>query len=304
MNNLTKTAALGLFVIVGAILFLGGALWLRGKSLGADDVHILYADIGNLKEGAPVRISGAPVGRVTDIVYQDQGRVAVGVKFSEKITVRQGATAEITSVGMLGDEVIMLDPGKGAPLALGDTITGSIAAGVFDKAAVIADQAAQTLTKVNAMLDPKLVADLRNTLNSTQQFMAFLADQKNGPTSQVNATMAAAQKRGWPARFNAGPVRHHHGTDQREGVAGAAGHHDEGRNVGHEPPDRRDGSCRFADGADPARRRCHEQAAQRSRSLCRSAEDDAGDDRPAQRDRQEPRQDRCHGADPVTRSTT
>jgi phospholipid/cholesterol/gamma-HCH transport system substrate-binding protein len=194
MNNLTKTAALGLFVIVGAILFVGGALWLRGKSLGADDVHILYADIGNLKEGAPVRISGAPVGRVTDIVYQGQGKVAVGVKFSEKITVRQGATAPITSVGMLGDEVIMLDPGKGAPLALGDTITGSIAAGVFDKAAVIADQAAQTLTKVNAMLDPKLVADLRNTLNSTQQFMAFLADQKNGPTSQVNATMTAAQK--------------------------------------------------------------------------------------------------------------
>ncbi len=194
MNNLTKTAALGLFVIVGAILFLGGALWLRGKSLGADDVHILYADIGNLKEGAPVRISGAPVGRVTDIVYQGQGKVTVGVKFSEKIVVRQGATAEITSVGMLGDEVIMLDPGKGAPLALGDTIKGTIAAGVFDKAAVIADQAAQTLTKVNAMLDPKLVADLRNTLNSTQRFMAFLADQKKGPTSQVNATMTAAQQ--------------------------------------------------------------------------------------------------------------
>jgi phospholipid/cholesterol/gamma-HCH transport system substrate-binding protein len=194
MNNLTKTAALGLFVIVGAILFLGGALWLRGKSLGADDVHILYADIGNLKEGAPVRISGAPVGRVTDIVYQGQGKVTVGVKFSEKITVRQGATAAITSVGMLGDEVIMLEPGKGEALAIGDTIQGSIAAGVFDKAAVIADQAAQTLTKVNAMLDPKLVADLRNTLNSTQQFMAFLADQKNGPTSQVNATMVAAQR--------------------------------------------------------------------------------------------------------------
>jgi uncharacterized protein YciW len=69
-----------------------------------------------------------------------------------------------------------------------------MAAGVFDKAAVIADQAAQTLTKVNAMLDPKLVADLRNTLNSTQRFMAFLADEKNGPTSQVNATMMAAQK--------------------------------------------------------------------------------------------------------------
>lgn len=193
MNSLQKTAAVGLFVIIGAILFVAGALWLRGKSVGSPDVNIVYADIGNLKEGAPVRISGAPVGRVTEIVYQGQGKVSVGVKFSEKIVVRQGASAAITAVGMLGDEVIMLDPGAGAALAPGDTIKGSIAPGVFDKAAIIADQAAQTLTKVNAMLDPKLIADLRNTLNSTQAFMAFLADQKNGPTSQVGPTMTALQ---------------------------------------------------------------------------------------------------------------
>jgi phospholipid/cholesterol/gamma-HCH transport system substrate-binding protein len=182
-------------VIIGLVLFVGGALWLRGKSISAADINVLYADIGNLKEGAPVRISGAPVGRVTDIVFQSEGRVAVGIKFSKKmIVVTDSASAPITAVGMLGDEVIMLDPGKGKPLAPGDTIKGSIAPGVFDKAAIIADQAAQTLTKVNAMLDPKLVADLRNTLASTQRFMAFLADQEKGPASQVNPTMLALQR--------------------------------------------------------------------------------------------------------------
>jgi phospholipid/cholesterol/gamma-HCH transport system substrate-binding protein len=194
MNSYQKTAAVGLLVIIGAVLFVGGALWLRGKSLSAADVNVLYTDIGNLKEGAPVRISGAPVGRVTDIVYQAQGRVSVGVKFSQPIVVTSTAAAPITSVGMLGDAVIMLDPGKGTPLALGDTIKGSVAVGVFDKAAVIADQAAQTLTKVNAMLDPKLIADLRNTLTSSQKFMAFLADEQNGPTSQLKPTMIALQR--------------------------------------------------------------------------------------------------------------
>ena len=194
MNSYQKTAAVGLFVILGATLFLGGVLWLRGKSVGKAELNVLYTDIGNLKEGAPVRISGAPVGRVTEIVYQDQGRVAVGIKFAEKIVVTATATAPITAVGMLGDEVIMLDPGKGTPLAPGDTIKGSIAPGVFDKAAIIADQAAQTLTKVNAMLDPKLIADLRNTLTSTQKFMAFLADQQNGPTSQVKPTLLVLQR--------------------------------------------------------------------------------------------------------------
>jgi phospholipid/cholesterol/gamma-HCH transport system substrate-binding protein len=194
MNSYQKTAAVGLLVIIGAVLFVGGALWLRGKSLSAADINVVYTDIGNLKEGAPVRISGAPVGRVTDIVYQDQGRVSVGIKFSQPIIVTSTATAPITSVGMLGDAVIMLDPGKGTPLALGDTIKGTIAPGVFDKAAIIADQAAQTLTKVNAMLDPKLIADLRNTLTSSQKFMTFLADKENGPTSQVKPTLIALQR--------------------------------------------------------------------------------------------------------------
>lgn len=193
MNSYQKTAAVGLFVIIGAVLFVAGALWLRGKSIGAADLNIIYADIGNLKEGAPVRISGAPVGRVTDILFQGEGRVVVGVKFSKRITVTDSGSAPITAVGMLGDEVIMLNTGHGRPLAPGDTIRGSIAPGVFDKAAIIADQAAQTLTKVNAMLDPKLIADLRNTLTSTQKFMAFLADQKNGPTSQVNPTLVSLQ---------------------------------------------------------------------------------------------------------------
>lgn len=193
MNSYQKTAAVGLFVIVGAILFVGGALWLRGKSLGSADLNIIYSDIGNLKEGAPVRISGAPVGRVTEILFEQEGRVVVGLKFAKPMTITDSATAPITAVGMLGDEVIMLNPGKGRPLAPGDTIKGTIAPGVFDKAAIIADQAAQTLTKVNAMLDPKLVADLRNTLASSQKFMAFLADQKNGPTSQVAPTLIAVQ---------------------------------------------------------------------------------------------------------------
>ena len=66
MNSYQRNVAVGALVIVGAVGFVGGTLWLRGKSIGSADVAIIFADIGNLKEGAPVRISGAPVGRVVD----------------------------------------------------------------------------------------------------------------------------------------------------------------------------------------------------------------------------------------------
>jgi len=180
-------------VIVTAFAVVGGMLWLRGKSIGKSDVAIIYSDIGNLKEGAPVRISGAPVGRVVDIVYQGVGKVAIGLKLSEPITITSNATASITGVGMLGDMVITLDPGNGTPRARTDTIHGTMASGVFDKAAGLADSAAITLSKLNAMLDKEIVVDLRKTLASSQRLMAQLADTKNGPMSQVSPTMLGLQ---------------------------------------------------------------------------------------------------------------
>lgn len=194
MNSYQRNVVVGLLMIIGVVGFVGGTLWLRGKSIGGADAAIIYADIGNLKEGAPVRISGAPVGRVVDIVYQGLGKVAVGIKFDQPIVVGKTATASIAGVGMLGDMVIMLDPGTGPARARTDTIRGAMATGVFEKAAGLADSAAITLNKLNAMLDAQLIVDLRKTLASSQKLMAQLADQKDGPMSQVNPTMLALQK--------------------------------------------------------------------------------------------------------------
>src|SRR5438128_2321317 len=134
MNSYQRNVVVGVVVILSALLFVGGTLWLRGKSLGKSDAAIIYSDIGNLKEGAPVRISGAPVGRVVEIVYQGVGKVAVGVKLDSPIPIGRDATASITGVGMLGDMVITLNPGSGPERARTDTIRGTMAPGVFDKA--------------------------------------------------------------------------------------------------------------------------------------------------------------------------
>jgi phospholipid/cholesterol/gamma-HCH transport system substrate-binding protein len=181
-------------VIVVSIGAVGGMLWLRGRSIGKPDAAIIYADIGNLKEGAPVRISGAPVGRVVDIVYQGVGKVAIGIKFDVPIPMTTKATASITGVGMLGDMVITLDPGNGSPRLVTDTIHGTMTAGIFDKAGGLADSAAITLNKLNTMLDVRLIDDLRKTLASSQKLMAHLADQKDGPMSQISPTMLGLQR--------------------------------------------------------------------------------------------------------------
>jgi phospholipid/cholesterol/gamma-HCH transport system substrate-binding protein len=191
MNTYQKEVMVGILVLIAAVAFFGGALWLRGASLGGPDINVLYSDISNLKEGSPVRISGAPVGRVSSITYLGVGRVNVGLKFSQHIVPTSNATAIITGIGMLGDEMIAFNPGSGTPLAPGDTLHGTISGGIFSQAANFAGAAQKTLARLDSMLDPGMVADLRSTLKSTNELMTYLADHQHGPTAQINATMTA-----------------------------------------------------------------------------------------------------------------
>ncbi len=193
MNSYYKNATVGLLVILGLVVFTGGSLWLRGKTIRRPDVQVVFADIGNLKEGAPVRVSGAPVGRVSEIEFLGVGRVRVGLTLDVAVHPSRAAKASITGIGMLGDEVITFDPGQGPPLEAGDTVRGTMAAGLFDKGAELADQASTTLTSLNAMLDKELITDLRQSLRTSQDLMNYLKDQKTGPTAEVNATMRSLQ---------------------------------------------------------------------------------------------------------------
>jgi phospholipid/cholesterol/gamma-HCH transport system substrate-binding protein len=196
MNSYQKEALVGVFVLVAISAFVVGALWLGGKGVGRDDVYVIFTDVATLKDASTVRISGAQVGRVDGINYIAPGRVIVGLKLSKKDQVRltSTTTATVTAFGMLGDYMVVVDPGKGTPLQRGDTIRGTVASGIFDKAADVAEKASQAMARLNAMLDTQLVVELRHTLVSTQRFMKYLADEKNGPTSQVSPTMLALQK--------------------------------------------------------------------------------------------------------------
>jgi len=193
MNSYYKNATVGLLVILGLVVFTAGSLWLRGRTIRSPDVQVVFADIGNLKEGAPVRVSGAPVGRVSEIQFMGVGHVRVGLMLDASVHPTRGSSASIGGVGMLGDAVISFDPGQGAPLVAGDTVRGTMAAGLFDKGAILADQASATLTSLRSMLDTALITNLRQSLTTSQQLMKYLMDQKTGPTAEVNATMRSLQ---------------------------------------------------------------------------------------------------------------
>ncbi|MDZ4257330.1 MAG: MlaD family protein [Gemmatimonadales bacterium] len=201
-NSYYREATVGLIVLVGVGLFIFGTVWLRGRAWGNPPVlRVAFENIMTLKEGSPVRVSGAVVGTVEEIRLEAPGRVMVSITYDRKlITPATDASAALIGVGMLGDMAIDLDPGTGSPLPEGTVITGTAVKGLFDAGTDLMGQASTTMTSLNAMLDPALVSDLRRTLASSERLMQYLANERTGPMAEVNETMRSLQ--GLSRRFD------------------------------------------------------------------------------------------------------
>lgn len=133
MSNERQTAirvgvyvALGVTVLIGAVFVLGsqGGLFTRKSEL-----YTYFDDINGLVVGAPVRLAGLDVGRVSQITFPEdlaerQAQVELSIQDSFMPRLRSDSSAFIDSKGLLGDKLINLSIGSPDKPALkdGDTI--------------------------------------------------------------------------------------------------------------------------------------------------------------------------------------
>jgi phospholipid/cholesterol/gamma-HCH transport system substrate-binding protein len=92
-------------------------------------VYALFSDVKGLRPGAPVWFSGVEIGAVKSLTFEPGGYIKVGMavdKTSLKY-LKEDSTANILTLGLLGDKYIEISPGsKEAPqLRAGATISGS-----------------------------------------------------------------------------------------------------------------------------------------------------------------------------------
>ena len=195
MSSYRREVTVGGLVLLGIAAFFLGATWLKGTTIGgADHIFVSFDNIGTLKTGAPVRVSGAPIGRVEKIELLEFGRVIVSLTYDEeKVRPTRDGKAMLVAVGMLGDMAIDFEPGAGATITEADTLRGTVVSGLFDAAAGLTARADTVMTSLNRMFDTAIVVDLRQTLQSTDRLMTYLRDPQRGPTSELPATMRSLQ---------------------------------------------------------------------------------------------------------------
>jgi phospholipid/cholesterol/gamma-HCH transport system substrate-binding protein len=138
---MSAVAKVGLFFLVALVL--AGILIFKIEDLrlgkkGGKSVSIVFKDVAGLDNKAAVRVAGVRVGKVTRIKLIE-GRAYVQVELDSDVDLRQGASAAIANLGLLGEKYLELIPGPiGAPTLPEDSVLTGNQAVSFDQVTKLA----------------------------------------------------------------------------------------------------------------------------------------------------------------------
>ncbi len=190
-----QEVTVGTLVLVGVLLFIGGSLWLQGKTFSrAPKISVQFEDAGTLKRGSPVKVSGVTLGTVSDITYQSYHKVLVRLDLQKIVNPRKDAAASLATVGLVADAVVNFVPGSASePLPENAIITGTVERGLMDMGGEIGNSVKEVLANVKAIQFNELTDNLNKTLTSFRKVAELYGDTKNGPMSELAGTMKRLQ---------------------------------------------------------------------------------------------------------------
>jgi phospholipid/cholesterol/gamma-HCH transport system substrate-binding protein len=188
-----REVTVGALVLAAIILFVVGALWLGGKSIGGpgDLTPIEFTTVGNLKEGVPVLISGVNKGKVEQIRLIAPGNVRVLVSLTDDVVPRADASARIVSISALGETAIAFDPGQSSQGLGNGTIRGTTEMALTDRVASLGDKADSVLLGAQQLVSQRTADDLHATMVAMQRMLNTVADRIPASTTEATRTMAA-----------------------------------------------------------------------------------------------------------------
>lgn len=121
----TRAVVIGIFIIVGLIIFVLGVITLSGQRKSfrnAVNLNAVFDNVEGLQAGSNVWLNGVKVGTVKEIRFNEEGKVAVSMGVDEKMQtyIHKNSKAKIGSDGLIGNKIIVLYGGTTASPVVND----------------------------------------------------------------------------------------------------------------------------------------------------------------------------------------
>ena len=211
MYERTNYLAVGIFILIGAIVLLAVGFWVSGvgQSVPMSRYTIIFdRDVNGLSEGSPVRYMGVDVGQVTMIrlFHADDTAIEVRIEISAATPVDSGTYARLGYQGITGVAFINLaeEPGEQEPIALTaghdypviPTRDVGIAA-LMNSAPEVLAQVNNVLGDISALLNENNVGAATRILENVEAFTGELAEQRRAMAAlpvRINESLDQLQK--------------------------------------------------------------------------------------------------------------
>jgi phospholipid/cholesterol/gamma-HCH transport system substrate-binding protein len=200
----------GLFVFIGLLVGAGFIVFMGGSTSFGGETHVktIFKDVRGLNVGAPVYLAGIQIGRVSDFefpdghsnnVQDDTGQAIVTVLsiYKEHLSrIRADSEASISTMGVLGDKVIVISPGSkdAPPIKKGEFLASQQPRDIgdyFQKGGNLVNDLSQAAQNLSLMLeelhqDGKLRSTIAN-LEKSSKNLADLTQNLKDPKSGLGA---------------------------------------------------------------------------------------------------------------------
>ncbi len=196
---MSHTARVGLFMLAALVVL--GVFIIKieeiplGSREGRARVQAVFPSVAGLDEKSPVRIAGVRVG-IVDRIQLEGDRALVTLAVDRAVKLHEGARAEVTSLGLLGDKYVELLPGDPAAphLKRGTVLQGTSPVG-FDQALKNVSGAFDNLEALTASLrqslgSPEGERRLTEIIENVRELTASIRDLVAANRTNVDATLA------------------------------------------------------------------------------------------------------------------
>ncbi len=180
-----REGSVGLFALLGLVLFGGLAIWLRGGLLGKNTYQLFaeFNDVSGLQIGAPVRFRGVTIGQITALKPSSNGVDVTLEIASTDLRIPRTATIQTNRYGLIGEASVDITP-PAIPLSPEALAISPTDPNCKSKKLILCNndrlqgsassQLSESLTKLGQVYsDPKFV----NSLNMATQNAARAADR-------------------------------------------------------------------------------------------------------------------------------
>ncbi|HXG58872.1 MAG TPA: MlaD family protein [Thermoanaerobaculia bacterium] len=199
---MSSAAKVGAFMVATLIILGYLILRIEGTSFPGGEgptreVTAVFDSISGLEKKARVSVAGVAVGEVTGIRLGPDGRARVTMRVRDDVRLRQGASARVASMGLLGEKYVEIDPGPAdAPLIPSGPVRleGSYVASIDDVttqvSAIATDVKAITGSLRQTMAGPQGQQRLEDIVENVRIITAQVRDLIAANRANVDATMA------------------------------------------------------------------------------------------------------------------